>query len=209
MIETPLFFQGSHSRLFGVLHEPASHAPGRLPFVFCHPFGEEKLWAHRVFVTFARTLAGRGHVVLRFDYMGNGDSEGPFERSSVSTALDDITVAIDWLQNSPEGFDSLRQDVRDGLLANAATVGPTFAVPAPRVACAQLRGFRAPSLVLYGDATRLFFRRVAERAAACLPGATLRSVPGCGHMSIVENPPAVAALLRDFFRAELPARSPT
>lgn len=117
MTETALYFAGPRSRLFGVLHEPA---PGdrRLPVVFCHPFAEEKLWAHRVFVTMARTLAERGHTVLRFDYMGNGDSEGHFEDASVQTALADIGAAIDLLKERSG-------QPRVGLLG--LRVGATFA----------------------------------------------------------------------------------
>jgi exosortase A-associated hydrolase 2 len=91
--ETPLFFPDGSGPLFGVFHSPAE--PTREPFVFCHPFAEEKLWTHRVFVSFARALAQRGHPVLRFDYRGNGDSLGTFAESSVETALADIATAID------------------------------------------------------------------------------------------------------------------
>lgn len=63
-------------------------------FVFCHPFAEEKLWAHRVYVSFARILADRGHPVLRFDAMGHGDSEGEFDQSDVETYQRDIDCAI-------------------------------------------------------------------------------------------------------------------
>jgi exosortase A-associated hydrolase 2 len=90
--ETPYFFPSAGRQLFAVMHQPAS--PTRLPFVFCHPFGEEKLWSHRVYVSFARELAAAGHPVLRFDYLGNGDSEGEFVESSVPTALCDIDAAI-------------------------------------------------------------------------------------------------------------------
>ena len=97
MREEPFFFSNGTSELFGVMHE-SSPAEARLPFVFCHPFGEEKLWTHRAFVTFARELARRGHPVLRFDYMGNGDSSGDFSESSIETALSDIGCAIDVLK---------------------------------------------------------------------------------------------------------------
>ncbi len=91
--ETPLFFPSGPVDLFGVLHEPA--AARREPaFVFCHPFGEEKLWTHRVFVMFARELARRGHAVLRFDCRGNGDSHGDFSESSLETNLADIGAAV-------------------------------------------------------------------------------------------------------------------
>lgn len=97
MPEVPLFFRNGSYELFGVVHEPPP-GPRRTPFVFCHPFGEEKLWSHRVFVTFARQLAQRGHPVLRFDYMGTGDSHGRFAESSVSSAQSDLRSAIGWLK---------------------------------------------------------------------------------------------------------------
>ena len=99
MNETPFFFDGNGYRLFGVIHDPEVKSNGR-GFVFCHPFAEEKLWTHRVFVNFARILAKKGYHVLRFDYMGNGDSEGEFSESSVETNLIDIRSAVEWLQSN-------------------------------------------------------------------------------------------------------------
>ncbi len=97
MKETPVFFPNGSYQLFGVLHEP--EAAGRAPaFVFVHPFGEEKLWAHRVFVSFARRLAAEGHPVLRFDCMGSGDSDGDFSQSSIATALADVGAAVDFVR---------------------------------------------------------------------------------------------------------------
>jgi uncharacterized protein len=98
MAEHALMFAGSSASLFGVFHE-AEGTPRGTGFVFCHAFCEEKLWSHRVLVSFARALAARGHCVLRFDYMGNGDSGGEFAHSTVSTALDDVDVAIEALKS--------------------------------------------------------------------------------------------------------------
>jgi exosortase A-associated hydrolase 2 len=97
MKETPFFFPNGSYNLFGILHDPEVQ-PNSRGFVFCHPFAEEKLWAHRVFVNFARILAQKGYHVLRFDYMGHGDSEGEFSDSSVETRLADIQAAVGWLQ---------------------------------------------------------------------------------------------------------------
>lgn len=94
MQEVPFFFPSGEHSLFGVLHQPAT-ASNQSAFVFCHPFGEEKLWAHRVYVSFARALAAAGHPVLRFDYMGNGDSGGTFSQSSLRTAVADVHAATD------------------------------------------------------------------------------------------------------------------
>lgn len=92
-VETALYFSGGTLPLFGTLHEPRGGG-GRDAVVFCHAFGEEKLWAHRVFVSFARELAERGHPVFRFDCRGHGDSEGDFGDSSLETNLEDIDAAV-------------------------------------------------------------------------------------------------------------------
>lgn len=92
--EIPLFFPSGDRSLFGVLHRPAAGAPARPAFVFCHPLAEEKLWTHRVFVSYARQLAAAGHAVLRFDTTGNGDSEGSFSDLSMTMLCDDLRAAI-------------------------------------------------------------------------------------------------------------------
>jgi exosortase A-associated hydrolase 2 len=91
--ETPFYFSRRGSRLFGLLHQPAQ-GQADVGVVMSHPFGEEKLWSHRVFVVFARTLAARGVPVLRFDYTGAGDSEGDTGQVDVDTWLDDLGAAV-------------------------------------------------------------------------------------------------------------------
>ena len=97
MTETPFYFLRGTTRLFGMLHAPAGLATARTAYVMSHPFGEEKLWSHRVFVVFARTLAARGIPVLRFDYSGAGDSGGDTAAVSVETYLEDLGAAVDAL----------------------------------------------------------------------------------------------------------------
>jgi exosortase A-associated hydrolase 2 len=104
MNETPLFFHGNSYNLFGILHYPHTTVI-KGGFVFCHPFAEEKLWAHRVFVSFARKLAASGFAVLRFDYMGHCDSEGDFKESTVETRLADIDRAIEKIKSEIQGLE--------------------------------------------------------------------------------------------------------
>jgi exosortase A-associated hydrolase 2 len=80
-------------RVFAVHHRPNQSASRAI--VLCHPLGEEKLWAHRVFVTLARDLAAAGFAVLRFDFRGEGDSDRQFERSDFETRIEDTCLAID------------------------------------------------------------------------------------------------------------------
>ncbi len=106
MSETPFFFPNGKYRLFGVLHE-VKNTPRKEGFVFCAAFAEEKLWAHRVMVNFARELVARGYPVLRFDYMGNGDSEGNFEESSLETMISDTKCAVRTLREKITDVDSI------------------------------------------------------------------------------------------------------
>ena len=101
-MEIPLFLKNKSYKLFGVLHQPEQNhlTKSSLGIVFCHPFAEEKLFAHRVMVNIARKLTVDGYYCLRFDYMGHGDSDGNFEDASIETRLSDIKCAIDYLKNS-------------------------------------------------------------------------------------------------------------
>lgn len=95
--ETPFFFAREDARLFGILHAPQGPAKP-LAFVMSHPFGEEKLWSHRVFVSCARALAERGYAVLRFDYFGAGDSSGMSADASLASHRADLQAAIRTLE---------------------------------------------------------------------------------------------------------------
>jgi len=106
MIETPFFFPGKNYQLFGVLHQPKQNNINK-GYVFCHPFGEEKLWAHRVYVNFARELSSKGYTVLRFDYMGYGDSDGTFEKTTVDNHINDIHNAIQEIQRQSQELESV------------------------------------------------------------------------------------------------------
>ncbi|VAW73253.1 hypothetical protein MNBD_GAMMA15-644 [hydrothermal vent metagenome] len=116
MNETPLFFSEEQDRLFGVLHRPETDSNGKA-FVFCHPFAEEKLWAHRVYVNFARELAHKGYAVLRFDYRGYGDSEGEFTHLTLAHHSDDIERAIALLH---EKVDNIKETGLLGLRLGAS-----------------------------------------------------------------------------------------
>jgi pimeloyl-ACP methyl ester carboxylesterase len=103
----------------------------------------------------------------------------------------------DWIQGGG-GFDALPPDVRRGLLDNAATVGPTFSRAAPALSCDDLRALQVPTLVLNGERTRLYYRLIGERLAACLPAGTHQTIPDAAHMTIVERPAETAAIISSF-----------
>ena len=98
MTEAFEFIQLGGERLFAALHVP-DHPTSRA-VVMCHPLGEEKLWSHRVFVSFARDLASSGYLALRFDFRGEGDSDREFEQSDFESRIADACMALDFIRRS-------------------------------------------------------------------------------------------------------------
>lgn len=103
MHETPFFFELGTQRLFAVLHPPPSGAPTR-GVILCHALADERLWAHRVYVNLARDLAAQGMAVLRFDFRGEGDSDGEFEDAGIATRVQDAERAAQVLLERQPGL---------------------------------------------------------------------------------------------------------
>lgn len=96
-MEEHFYFKNrSEKNLFGVIHYPENkNSQGVL---ICHPLFEEKLHTHRVLVDFSRLLSSSGFAAMRFDYYGDGDSQGEFEEATVETRLSDINSALELLR---------------------------------------------------------------------------------------------------------------
>jgi alpha-beta hydrolase superfamily lysophospholipase len=69
-----LYFDSNAHGLFGWLHLPAAGKIAPIGLVICKPFGYEALCSHRSLRAFAEEAARCGVPVLRFDYLGTGDS---------------------------------------------------------------------------------------------------------------------------------------
>ncbi|WP_027506968.1 alpha/beta fold hydrolase [Rhodococcus sp. UNC23MFCrub1.1] len=75
MSTTPTWFGSDGRRLFGVVHLPeGDHA--RAGIVLCPSMGKEHVDTYRGLKLLAQELAAAGFAVLRFDYLGVGDSGG-------------------------------------------------------------------------------------------------------------------------------------
>ena len=88
--EQALVFECQQAMLVGVLCLPAEPADTAVIVVVGGP--QYRAGSHRQFVQLARSLAGAGVAVLRFDVRGMGDSDGdlrPFEQLD-----DDIDAAV-------------------------------------------------------------------------------------------------------------------
>ncbi len=89
-----LALDGEH--VYCGVHLPTQQASRGV--VICHPLGEEKLWSHRVLVSFARDLAAAGIAVLRFDFRGEGDSDRDFQDADLESRVQDACLAVDALR---------------------------------------------------------------------------------------------------------------
>ena len=98
----PLYFGTSSARLFGVYHPAESAQPRSCGVVICAPFGHEYIRAHRLLRQLAVQLSRSGFHVMRFDYLGCGDSAGEPQIGSPSQWIADITTAIDELRDTSE-----------------------------------------------------------------------------------------------------------
>ena len=64
-----------------------------------------------------------------------------------------------------------------------------------------LGGVRCPALIIWGDDDRIVPLSAGHAYARALPGATLTTIPACGHFAEMEKPEAVARLTADFLSA--------
>ena len=93
---------GRAKSLIGVLARPSGEARGRRPAVVILNTGIiHRVGQHRMYVAMARRLAAAGHVVLRFDFSGIGDSRSRTDGlNPLAACLADVQDALDWLTQS-------------------------------------------------------------------------------------------------------------
>jgi alpha-beta hydrolase superfamily lysophospholipase len=94
---------GPRGRLFGMLASPTA-ASNRPALLLLNTGGGHHVGPHRLYVPLARDLAARGHLVLRFDLGGIGDSDPPEDTRAANGAypahmLDDAREAIAFLRS--------------------------------------------------------------------------------------------------------------
>jgi pimeloyl-ACP methyl ester carboxylesterase len=119
----PFFFGGvAPTALFGAYHAP----PGGLAegaVLLCPPVGHEYVRSHRALRNLGIQLSRSGASVLRFDYLGLGDSGGDMGDARVEQWIADIGAAGDELR---------RRSGRSSLVLVGLRLGAVLAAAAAR-----------------------------------------------------------------------------
>lgn len=83
--------------LYGVYHEPRVDVASPTTVLACYPIAGEYMRAHRAFRQLTNLLTRSGAHVMRFDYVGTGDSAGDPDLGSVTRWRRDIGAALEEL----------------------------------------------------------------------------------------------------------------
>jgi alpha-beta hydrolase superfamily lysophospholipase len=95
----PLYFPPVEPGLFAWLHAPHGTENPEVGLLICKPFGYEAICAHRSLRAFAEMAAAVGIPVLRFDYLGTGDSaDCDPQAEQLGQWCNDIITAIEELR---------------------------------------------------------------------------------------------------------------
>ncbi len=91
MEQSLTFYDSAGHRTEGILADPDT--PTDRLVVLCHGFLSNKNSTTNK--TLTRLLLEQGIATFRFDFFGQGESEGPFERITLTTAIDQTRSALD------------------------------------------------------------------------------------------------------------------
>ncbi len=98
-MEKKIYFKNPENfELAGILHVPKHKR--KIGVIICHEFTGNK---DRNFIPkLARELEKNNFLVLRFDFSGNGESEGNLEDRTYSKYVEDLKSAINWFKKQTE-----------------------------------------------------------------------------------------------------------
>ncbi|MCS7224006.1 MAG: alpha/beta fold hydrolase [Armatimonadetes bacterium] len=101
MVEEFAWIPSRGRRMAGMVHKPT--LDGRFPtVVMLHGFTGNRIEPHRLFVKAARRWVSKaGLAVLRFDFVGSGESEGDFSEVTPATEIEDALNALEWVRQQP------------------------------------------------------------------------------------------------------------
>ena len=101
-MEKPVIFTSGGQQGVGMLHLPARSKKKVPGVVMFHGYKGNKSESHRIFTKTSRVLAEIGIASLRFDFRGQGDSEGDFSTMTIGGEMKDAKAALKFIRQQPE-----------------------------------------------------------------------------------------------------------
>lgn len=101
MMEEKIEFTNDYGeKLRGTLHKPSSALSRAVVVGHCFTCSRQTLLLRRI----CQSLEEAGFIALRFDFSGNGQSEGSFAASTYSKQIGEMKQAVDVICNRNEGI---------------------------------------------------------------------------------------------------------
>lgn len=87
-------------RMLGILEYDDAKEIGKDLVVLIHGFVGTKIEPHRMYRKLSERLSKKGFTVMRFDFVGSGDSDGSFEDMTIMGEVEDGLNVIEYLKNN-------------------------------------------------------------------------------------------------------------
>jgi pimeloyl-ACP methyl ester carboxylesterase len=136
------------------------------------------------------------------------DPDSPEARANRLKAIDDVRAngtgnVINGLMGrllAPGATEAVKHETREIMerQSAAAVVAAQTAMANRRDQTELLPQLKLPTLIIVGEKDAITPPPLARAMHAAIPGSRLAEIPGVGHMSPMEAPEAVNAVLRDF-----------
>jgi uncharacterized protein len=124
----PLRFGPVGRQLLAMLHPPTHTSVRGHTVLLCNPFGQEAIRCHRLLRVLSERLARAGFHVMRFDYLGTGDSDGDDAQGHLPAWVADVLRANDeaqrWSGNTRCSWFGVRLGATLAALASAQVTLP-------------------------------------------------------------------------------------
>jgi pimeloyl-ACP methyl ester carboxylesterase len=131
----------------------------------------------------------------RFIQKSNDPALKALERGDTSEA---VRLNLDGVQDRIGVLEQLPVEQRQMMLDNGRTI-KEVGTPFPILTKAELKKIKGPTLVINGETSTLWLRRVGEIAAASIPGCERARIKA-GHYPHLENPTEFNKQLLDFLQ---------
>ncbi len=163
IMETFVELKKERGTLRGMLHMPDNVKEGKkVPgVVLYHGFTGNRMEPKFIFVRFSRLLAQHGIASVRFDFLNSGESDGSFDKMTLSGELEDAEDILSW-------FSSLESIDSENIFLLGLSMGGTIAGITAGKHASKMKG-----LILWapaGDMSRYIEEREQQLKTGALTG---------------------------------------